>query len=400
MKRFVLVLLAALAIWACNPGINPGPSSDPSKDAPASTDPSASDDPDSKDPGHSDDPSAETPESNDPEGPDFSPEDWYDTFFWDRTDREMGGIRGPVKSIHLSTPQYLNDRYNIYSFDEEGHLLKMEHIQTDTDIYNYSMTYTYDDKGRRTGMTYQAGSVTNGYTCEYENGDRYVAASGTNWIHMYGVFVGDGNGYANCQDLEGIWKGLSAVHFITEEELWNEQRDYTYVFDEEGNLTITLTYKYGQDKSDMSEETTVWNIIYKDGLPCSSTYTVDLGTYPTAVEWQSNGLPAKLVKDGGETYEYVPNDRTVLISKHYGYSDWGGMSGEEYFYDEHFDITGRDLDVKDEQFGLHHDSYSEYEYDRYGNWISRKEALTPIFWDGTEQGKSATTVLQVIEYFK
>ena len=348
------------------------------------------------------DPGSTDPESTDPGSfePDFSAPDWYETYFWDRTDRQKAGIRGPVKSIHRSSPKYINDRYLKYTFDEAGHLLKMEHVQTDTDEYNYSLTYTYDDKGRRTSMSFQQAGLTNGYTCEYENGDRYVAASGTNWIHMYGVFVGDGNGYSNCQDLVGIWKGLSAVHFVTEEEFWYESRDYEYVFDEEGNLTITFTDRWGQEKDNMSEKKTIYNITYKDGLPCSCSYTTDLGTYTADVEWQPNGLPAKLVQDAGETYEYVQNARTVLISKHYGYVDWGGMRGEDYFYDEHFDQTGRDLDANDEQFGIHHDTFAEYTYDKYGNWISRKETLTPFFWDGTEEGKSADTVYQVIEYFE
>ena len=393
IKRFLLLLAAMTLLFACTPAQQeqrPSGSDDPSQ----SSDPST---PGSNDPANpSGDPSSTDPVNEDP---DFTPEDWYETFFWDRTDRQKGGIRGPVKSIHLSTPIYTNDRYNIYTFDEAGHLLKMEHKQIGTDDYNYSMTYTYDAQGRRIKMEYDAGSIHNGYTCEYENGDRYVAVSGTNWIYMYGVFVGDGNGYANCQDLVGIWKGLSAVHFVTEEEFWNEIKDYSYVFDEEGNLTITLTHKWGQEKSNMSEEKTIYSITYKDGLPCSGTFSTDLGTYTADVEWQSNGLPAKLVENGGETYEYVESGRTVLISKHYGYVDWGGMRGEEYFYDTHFDITGRDLDANDEQFGIHHDTYTEYTYDKYGNWTSRKETLTPFFWDGTEAGRSANTVYQVIEYY-
>ena len=351
------------------------------------------------------DPGSTDPESTDPGSfePDFSAPDWYDTFFWDRTDRQKAGIRGPVKSTHLRTPIYTNDRYNIYTFDEAGHLLKEEHKQIDTDVYNHSLTYSYDDKGRRIKMEYKQGNVTNGYTCEYENGDRYVAVSGYNWIHMYGVYVGDGNGYANGQDLVGIMKGLSAVHFATEEEFWYDYAEYKYEFDEDGNLTITVTDTYGQEKDKLSTETTIWYVTYENGLPVSSTRKKGDGVPYTEiekVEWQANGLPAKLVMPGGETYEYEENGRTVLVKKHYGYTDWGGMRGEEYFYDEHFDLVQRDLDVNDEAYGIHHDNYTEYKYDRYGNWTSRKEALTPIFWDGTEAGKSANTVLQVIEYFE
>ena len=395
MKTHAHLLILTALLLACTPQ-NPdaGKQPNPSQDAPSSQDPSASRDPEvSNDPAASEDPVSEEPN--------FEPEAWYETFFWDRTDRQKGGIRGPVKSIHQSTPKYLNDRYLKYTFDEAGHLLKMEHVQTDTDIYNYSLTYSYDDQGRRTGMTFQEGELTNGYTCEYENGDRYVAVSGTDWIHMYGVFVGDGNGYANCQDLIGIWKGLSAVHFHTGEEFWNEDRDYEYVFDENGDLTITLTHRWGQDKDNMSEEKSVWNVTYQDGLPCSCVYTTDLGTYNTQVEWQPNGLPAKHIQGGGETYEYLANGRTVLPSKHYGFDSWGGINNEEYFYDEHFDMTGYDYTLNyDDGHGTRRNSYTEYEYDRYGNWISRKEVRTPIFWDGTEEGKDTQTVLQIIEYYE
>lgn len=391
-KAASLTLFAVLLFFACNPA--------PVEQLPSGNDNNKQDS-GNTDPGKQD-PSGNPGGSNPVvEQPDFSPEDWYQTYFWDRTDRQKAGIRGPVKSIHLSTPDYTNDRYNIYTFDEAGHLLKMEHKHIDTDEYNYSMTYTYDDAGRRIKMQYKDGQKQNGYTCEYGNGDRYVAVSYYDWVHMYGLYVGDGNGYANCQDLVGIMKGLSAVHFLTEEDFWYDKRDYEYVFDEDGNLTITLTQTYGQEKDNASTVVEKYHITYKDGLPFSSTIEKDGTIYPEVeqVQWQANGMVAKLVEAGGETYEYVANGRTVLIKEHSGYQEWGGMRGEVYYYDDNFDITGRDLDTGDEAYGIHHDSYTEYQYDKYGNWISRKEALTPIFWDGTEAGKSAHTVLQVIEYF-
>ena len=164
-------------------------------------------------------------------------------------------------------------------------------------------------------------------------------------------------------------------------------------------IAITLTRKYGQDNNNLAEEVEIHYLTYKDGLPIYSRYSTDLGTTEIEVEWQPNGLPAKWVH-GGETYEYAQNSRTVLPLKHYGYSDWGGMRGQEYFYDEHFDLVKSSLDIGDEQFGLHYNDFTDYTYDKYGNWTSRKEAITPLFWDGTEYGKSTHTVYNEIEYFE
>ena len=383
MKRILSVLIMGALAFACTAPAQP-------EQKPQGQD--------NQDPGNNTNPGDDTnPGTVDP---DFSDPDWYNTFFWDRTDRQKAGIRGPVKSIHRSTPQYVDDRYNIYTFDEAGHLIKNEDKHIDTDEYNHSYTYTYDDAGHRIKMEFQTPYEKYGYTCEYNNGDRYVAVNGSNWIHMYGVLVDEDGGYADCQDLFGIMKGLSKVHFERiGEGFWTDIRDYEYVFGEDGNLTITLTRKYGQDNNNLAEEVEIHYLTYKDGLPIYSRYSTDLGTTEIEVEWQPNGLPAKWVH-GGETYEYAQNSRTVLPLKHYGYSDWGGMRGQEYFYDEHFDLVKSSLDIGDEQFGLHYNDFTDYTYDKYGNWTSRKEAITPLFWDGTEYGKSTHTVYNEIEYFE
>ena len=397
MRRLLPFLLLAAFLFSCTPSQpedNRKPDGQENQKPGDNTNPGG----DNTNPGENTDPGDNTgPGTGEP---DFSPEDWYQTFFWDRTDRQKAGIRGPVKSIHRSTPIYSDDRYNIFTFDEAGHLIKNEYIQTDTDIYNHTYIYTYDQAGHRTSMEFKTPNGGCGYTCEYNNGDRYVAVNGWNWIHMYGVLMEQAGGYADCEDLVGIMKGLSRVHFERMDELWIDIRDYEYVFGEDGNLTITLTRSYGQERDNLSQETDTHYLTYKDGLPVHCIYETDLGSSVIDVEWQSNGLPAKWMDAGGETYEYAQSSRTVLPLKHYGYIDWGGMRGEEYFYDDHFDLVKRSLDIDDQQFGLHYDDFTEYTYDKYGNWTSRKEAITPIFWDGTEAGRSATTVYKVIEYFE
>lgn len=395
MKRTLSLLLLGVMLFACTapdqPDQKPGGQNE-QKPGDNNTPGNTTIPGDNNTPGNNNNPGTEEP--------DFSPEDWYETFFWDRTDRQKAGIRGPVKSIHRSTPAYSDDRYNIFTFDEAGHLIKNEYIQTDTDIYNHTYIYTYDQAGHRISMEFKTPNGGCSYTCEYNNGDRYVAVSGWNWIHMYGVLLEQSGGYADCEDLVGIMKGLSKVHFERADEFWIDIRDYEYVFGEDGNLTISLTRSYGQERDNLGQETDTHYLTYKDGLPVHSIYETDLGSRVIEVEWQSNGLPAKWVEGGAETYEYAQSSRTVLPQKHYGYVEWGGMRGEEYFYDEHFDLVRRSLDIGDEQFGLHYDDFTEYTFDKYGNWTSRKEAITPIFWDGTENGRSSDTVYRVIEYFE
>ena len=394
MNRVVILLLLGGLVFACTPSSQP--EQKPSGQEPSGQDPqNPGGNPQKPEEGSGGNTNPETEE------PDFSPQDWYQTFFWDRTDRQKAGIRGPVKSIHASIPIYSNDRYNIFTFDEAGHLIKNEYKQIDTDEYNHVTTYTYDDAGHRVRMEFTTAHQKYGYTCEYNNGDRYVAVNGRDWIHQDGVLLSDEGGYADCQDLVGILKGLSKVHFERiDEGFWIDIRDYEYVFGEDGNLTITLTQSYGQESSNLAQEVSTSYVTYKDGLPCHSVYPTDLGSREVDVQWQPNGLPAKRVETGGETHEYVENSRTVLLQKHYGTVGWGGIGESVLFYDEHFDLVKTSLDANDETYGLHYDDYSAYTYDKYGNWTSRKEVHTPYFWDGTEQGKSAYTVYNVIEYFK
>ncbi len=389
MNRTVTLLLLGLFVFACTPSQpeqNQKPSGQETQKPGGETPPGNGS-------------GTETPPAT--EEPDFSDPDWYQTFFWDRTDRQKAGLRGPVKSIHASTPIYSDDRYNIFTFDKAGHLVKNEFKRIDTDEYNHTTTYTYDDAGHRIKMEFTDGRRTSGYTCEYKNGNRYVAVNGKDWIHQDGVLLGDDAGYVDCQDLVGILKGLSKIHFERlDEGVWVDIRDYEYVFGEDGNLTITLTQSSGQESTSLTERVSTSYVTYKDGLPCSGVYPTDLGSREVKVQWQSNGMPAQKWETGGETIDYEENNRTVLPKKIYGTVGWGGMGASEFFYDEHFDLVKRSLDANDDKNGLHYDDYSTYTYDKYGNWTSRKEVHTPYFWDGTDAGKRTYTVYNVMEYYE
>ena len=74
---------------------------------------------------------------------DWSDPAWYSTNFWDRTDRERVGLRGPVKKWHISN----YTTYDEYEYDREGHLVADRYVQLDADDLGHEWYYTYDANG-------------------------------------------------------------------------------------------------------------------------------------------------------------------------------------------------------------------------------------------------------------
>ena len=88
MKKILLTALSCAVLFSCSPVSQEQKPAGPDDKTTQSDDPV---NPGSKDPEASVDPG-----SSDPAGPDFSPEPWYETNFWERTDRQKMGLRGPV----------------------------------------------------------------------------------------------------------------------------------------------------------------------------------------------------------------------------------------------------------------------------------------------------------------
>ena len=72
-------------------------------------------------------------------------ESWFSKPYYDRTDREKAGLRGPVKSWYNST----YTTYDKYYYDEAGHLVKEESYDTSDNSMEVDWVHSYDAQGRR-----------------------------------------------------------------------------------------------------------------------------------------------------------------------------------------------------------------------------------------------------------
>lgn len=126
MKKTSIVVLAAF-LAACSPAQQEQKPAEPDDKTTQGDDPVT--------PGNSTDPSAGSP--------DFTPEPWYETNFWERSDREKMGLRGPVKKITWGTPNYV--RYYIMEFNEAGNLIYNKEVFYDTQR-GFLYRYYYDDE--------------------------------------------------------------------------------------------------------------------------------------------------------------------------------------------------------------------------------------------------------------
>jgi len=288
-------------------------------------------------------------------------EEWFSTNYWDRTDREKAGLRGPVKSWyedHYTT-------YHKYYYDEAGHLIKDEYHDVSDNTVRVDWNYEYDDQGHLISAVSGDGFFS--FTYEYENPGKYVATDPYIWVPIYI----SGNSFPLS-----IIKDLSAIHYVDRTGvIYNVTNDYTYQFDEAGTLTIISEYR-NESQPDVYCDTST--VAYRNGYPVSSVVG------GTQVTYASNGMPLTLSRNNGEiTFSFVPNDIKLLIER-MDEPEASGMVAEfwaTYQYNKNGDITRRDhAYFSPDQEYL--DTYDRYFYDSYGNWILRDETIEPAFQQG------------------
>lgn len=331
---------------------------------------------------------------------DWNDPDWYSVNFWDRTDRQKAGLRGPVKKWHISN----FTTYNEYEYDEAGHLIKIAYIDTDNQENNDEWRYTYDAKGHRIKAEYFDIFCEDGpsiyWEYEYENTGKYVARE---WFMM-------GPEISDAQD--GICKDLSKASYVVVQPLSTSYREYTYTF--RNDSLVICEYSYNTDlgfEDKLNETTYEYAYAYKDGYPQSLSsdklrFQIDNITY------YPNGMYKDFVYLEENAYNFDTGwDRhsyTMLDNPRYLEVDTFSLGGTASFmsltpktmkktYDSHFDIIKNQEWYSDTiDAPTFTDTWVNYTYDKYGNWITNDETIIAR-WTGLE---STRTVTREMEYFE
>jgi len=338
----------------------------------------------------------------DPKDIDWSDPDWYATNFWERTDRQKAGLRGPVKKWHITN----YTTYDEYEYDAAGHLIREAYVDTGNTSLNHEWRYTYDSTGHRIKKEYIGSENDPGdvITYEYENTGKYVATDG----FMMGPAV------VGLED--ELIKDLSRSLREIEQPFSTIYQETLYTFGEDGNLTVTeLDYEIYQSSGERENETrTSYTIVYENGYP-KSLESEALRFKVTNVTYYPNGMykafefleeSAYNFETGWDrhTYKMLDNPRYLEVESF----DLGGTASHMSLtpkwmrktYDKHFDIVRNDESYGDEAYvegaePTYTDTWSDYTYDKYGNWVTRYETVIPRYTGGT----SETTVHRKIEYF-
>ena len=333
---------------------------------------------------------------------DWSDPAWYSTNFWDRTDREKAGLRGPVKKWHISN----YTTYDEYEYDREGRLIKESYVNTQDSESNHSWLYTYDSKGHciKKESVASAESAPEYTVYEYDNTGKYVALE---WFMMGPDVSGAEN---------GIQKDLSRSVRIIEQPFSKQYQEVTYTFDSDGNLVVRQSsyeiYQGSEEKE--NEESSEFTFIYENGYPKGLT-SDKLRFEIVDITWYPNGMYKDFVYkeenaynfDTGwdtHTYRMLENPRYLTIESF----DLGGTASYMTLtpkwmrrsYDAHFDIVKNEESYGEGAYTegaepTFTDTWSEYTYDKYGNWVTRVEHVVARY-TGQE---GDTTIQREMEYF-
>ena len=332
---------------------------------------------------------------------DWSDPDWYEVNFWERTDRQKAGLRGPVKKWHIDN----YTTYREYEYDRAGHLIKEYYVDTEDPEENDETRYTYDAQGHRIKEeyypSYSKDEPTSYWVYEYENTGKFVARE---WF-MMGPQVSDA--------VDGIWKDLSKASYVIIQPLTTYYRDYTYTFRNDSLVIWEHTYDIDLGSEEpRNDDTLEYVYAYKDGYPLSLLtkrlrYQIDTITY------YPNGMYKDFVFREESAYNFETgwdvHSFTMLDNPRYLEVDTFSLGGRastisltpqtmKKTYDSHFDIVRNDewYTTNTDTVPTYTDTWTEYTYDKYGNWETHVEAVVGR-WDGNCY---PSTITRVMEYFE
>ena len=336
---------------------------------------------------------------------DWSNPSWYSANFWERTDREKAGLRGPVKKWYESGYTTRTE----YEYDRQGRLIKESYVDTEDAENNHDWIYTYDQSGHLIKKEYKNSFTVEGFAdsilYEYENTGKFVARE---WFVM---------GPSAADAAYAITKDLSWSLRVTVQPITSYYSEVTYSFNSDGNLVISES-SYGKDNGSeekLNEQTLTYTIVYQNGYP-KSLDSDQLRFKLVSVSWYPNGMYKDFeyleensynLDTGWDRYTYkmLDNPRYLAVESF----DLGGKASYMSLtpkwmrksYDEHFDIVRNDESYGDAPYSegaepTYTDTWKDYTYDKYGNWLTRIEHVIPRY---TGEGYDRT-VTRVLEYFE
>lgn len=342
----------------------------------------------------------------------FAPEAWYQTNYWDRTDREKVGLRGKVKKWYFNTDTHVE-----YEYDEAGRLTFTRRIDQGSNFPEWCEWYTYDSQGRlikkvyarvteKGGMEIDEHSSVETTEYEYGNGSQYV------WVDPQSF---DSRTFVNYlgpdvrEPLNNLRKGLTAYH--NSRSLWQSSGHliYTYRFNDAGNLLISReTYDIGEDgnREDNGENQvyTCPPIVYQGNYP----YSGQLDDYNiiTSMTWRENGMPQSVDGPSGLT-EYSESEMRYINPVKWTCKPGNPIDaffGFTYARQWEYDSKSGELTTLQEWENQESDqpwirpTNWEYTYDSHGNWTSYKESYQVLF-DGADGSVETRTISRTIEYY-
>ena len=332
---------------------------------------------------------------------DWNDPNWYSVNYWDRTDRQKAGLRGPVKKWHISN----YTTYDEYEYDLAGHLIRKAYVNIDNEDSNREWRYTYDAQGHCTKAeffdVFCDGEPSEYWVYEYENTGRYVARE---WF-MMGPEISDAE--------NGICKDLSRAYLVIKQPLSASYRDYTYTFRNDSLVIREHTYNtdLGSDER-LNEVSYEYAFAYKDGYP-NSLSTDKLSFQIDTITYYPNGMYKDFVYREKTAYNFDTGwDRysyTMLDNPRYLEVDTFSLGGTASFmsltpqykkktYNSHFDIVRNQewYSANTDTLPTFTDTWVNYTYDKYGNWVTRDETVIARL---TGQA-STSTITRVMEYFE
>ena len=285
-----------------------------------------------------------------------------------------------------STLTYANGVTTVYSYNKANLVTSLTNVKGDT-LSSYSYTYYLD--GNQATKTDNAGRVT---TYQYDDMGRLTQESGGGVTKSY-TFDSAGNrsgmtvtGTENYSvsytyDLNNrLTKETKAYSDITLESLYTYDNNGNQVSKTEGSNVYTNIYNgFGQLTSSSKNSETIGAYSYKpDGLRMSKT--VDGET--TQFVWNGSDLFAELNVDGEIVNRYVYGTDLIKSSE----------TSEYYLYNAHGDVV-----QLTNGFGQ---VTKTYEYDAFGNEVNPDDSDTnPFRYCGEYFDKETGTIYLRARYY-